>query len=237
MSGLAELLVRQGYARERLGPGRGRHHPAPGGPGGPRPLWATGPKTWAAPASWSTPPRSKRTTPVTRPRARGPGALPCCARGQMLARLMEGHTQVAVTGMHGKTSTTAMTAAVLRAGNLDPTVVGGLGLGRARGPNAVLGRGRGFAWPSPTSPTAPSPCSTPEITIITNLDREHLDYYRDLAHVQEMFAAYVQRLPQGARVIACADDPQPGPDPRPLPPRAGHLQPEAGVQPIFTPPT
>src|SRR4030042_1070186 len=49
---------------------------------------------------------------------------------------------------------------------------------------------------------------SPEITIITNLDREHLDYYRDLAHVQEMFAAYLQRLPEGARGIACAGDPQ-----------------------------
>ena len=73
-------------------------------------------------------------------RARG---LTVLRRGEMLARLMEGHTQVAVTGMHGKTSTTAMTAAVLRAGNLDPTVVVG-SVWDGVGSNAVLGRGDVF---------------------------------------------------------------------------------------------
>jgi len=118
---------------------------------------------------------------------------------------MKNHTQVAVTGMHGKTSTTAMTAAVLRAGNLDPTVVMG-SVWDGLGSNAVLGRGEVFVAESDESDGSFALLS-PEITIITNLDKEHLDYYRDLAHVQEMFAAYVQRLPKGARVIACADDP------------------------------
>ena len=135
-------------------------------------------------------------------RARG---LTVLRRGQMLARLMEDHTQVAVTGMHGKTSTTAMTAAVLRAGNLDPTVVVG-SVWDGLGSNAVLGRGEVFVAESDESDGSFALLS-PEITIITNLDREHLDYYRDLAHIQEMFAAYLQRLPQGARVIAWADDP------------------------------
>ena len=43
--------------------------------------------------------------------------------------------------------------------------------------------------------------------MVTNLDREHLDFYRDLAHIQETFAAYFEKLPAGARVIAWADDP------------------------------
>ena len=135
-------------------------------------------------------------------RARG---LKVLRRGELLAELMKNHTQVAVTGMHGKTSTTAMTAAVLRAGNLDPTVVVG-SVWDGVGSNAVLGRGDYFVAESDESDGSFALLS-PEITIITNLDREHLDYYRDLAHVQEMFAAYLQRLPQGARVIACADDP------------------------------
>ena len=135
-------------------------------------------------------------------RARG---LKVLRRGELLAELMKNHTQVAVTGMHGKTSTTAMTAAVLRAGNLDPTVVVG-SVWDGVGSNAVLGRGDYFVAESDESDGSFALLS-PEITIITNLDREHLDYYRDLAHVQEMFAAYLQRLPKGARVIACADDP------------------------------
>jgi UDP-N-acetylmuramate--alanine ligase len=135
-------------------------------------------------------------------RARG---LTVLRRGQMQARLMEGHTQVAVTGMHGKTSTTAMTAAVLRAGNLDPTVLVG-SVWDGVGSNAVLGRGDYFVAEADESDGSFALLS-PEVTVITNLDKEHLDYYRDLAHVQEMFAAYLQRLPGGARVIACADDP------------------------------
>jgi UDP-N-acetylmuramate--alanine ligase len=135
-------------------------------------------------------------------RARG---LKVLRRGEMLAVLMKNHTQVAVTGMHGKTSTTAMTAAVLRAGNLDPTVVVG-SVWDGVGSNAVLGRGDYFVAESDESDGSFALLS-PEITVITNLDREHLDYYRDLAHVQEMFAAYLQGLPKGARVIACADDP------------------------------
>ena len=135
-------------------------------------------------------------------RARG---LKVLRRGELLAELMKNHTQVAVTGMHGKTSTTAMTAAVLRAGNLDPTVVVG-SVWDGVGSNAVLGRGEVFVAESDESDGSFALLS-PEITIITNLDREHLDYYRDLAHIQEMFAAYLERLPEGARVIACADDP------------------------------
>jgi UDP-N-acetylmuramate--alanine ligase len=136
-------------------------------------------------------------------RARG---LTVLRRGEMLARLMGGHTQVAVTGAHGKTSTTAMTAAVLRAGNLDPTVVVG-SVWDAVGSNAVLGRGEVFVAESDESDGSFALLS-PEITIITNLDREHLDHYRDLAHIQETFVGYLKQLPPGARVVAWADDPK-----------------------------
>jgi UDP-N-acetylmuramate--alanine ligase len=135
-------------------------------------------------------------------RARG---LKVLRRGELLADLMQNHTQVAVTGAHGKTSTTAMTAAVLRAGGLDPTVVVG-SVWDCVGSNAVLGRGDYFVAESDESDGSFA-LLTPEITVITNLDREHLDFYRDLDHIQEMFAAYLQRLPIGAKVVACADDP------------------------------
>ena len=126
-------------------------------------------------------------------------------RGEMLARLMEGHTQVAITGAHGKTSTTAMTAAVLRAGRLEPTVVVGA-LWDHLGSNAILGRGEYFVAEADESDGSFALLS-PEITVITNLDREHLDHYRDLAHIQATFAGYLKNLPRGARVVAWADDP------------------------------
>ncbi len=126
-------------------------------------------------------------------------------RGEMLARLMEGHTQVAITGAHGKTSTTAMTAAVLRAGKLEPTVVVGA-LWDHLGSNAILGRGEYFVAEADESDSSFTYLS-PQISIITNLDREHLDHYQDLAHIQATFAGYLKNLPPGARVVAWADDP------------------------------
>jgi UDP-N-acetylmuramate--alanine ligase len=135
-------------------------------------------------------------------RARG---LTVLRRGELLARLMKGHKQVAITGAHGKTSTTAMTAAVLRAGDLDPTVVVGA-LWDCLGSNAILGRGEYFVAEADESDGSFTYLS-PQISVITNLDREHLDHYRDLAHIQETFAGYIRRLPSGARVVAWADDP------------------------------
>lgn len=135
-------------------------------------------------------------------RARG---LTVLRRGQLLACLMEGHHQVAVTGAHGKTSTTAMVAAILRAGGLDPTVVVGA-VWDHLGSNAVLGRGGYFVAEADESDGSFAYLS-PQTTVVTNLDREHLDHYRDLAHIKETFAAYFQRLPRQARLVAWGGDP------------------------------
>ena len=135
-------------------------------------------------------------------RARGSEVL---RRGEMLARLMTGHFQIAITGAHGKTSTTAMVAAILRAGGLDPSVLVGA-LWDSLGSNAVLGRGEYFVAEADESDGSFAYLK-PQITVITNLDREHLDYYRDLAHIQEVFAHYLAELPPGSRVVAWRDDP------------------------------
>jgi UDP-N-acetylmuramate--alanine ligase len=136
-------------------------------------------------------------------RARG---LKVIRRGEMLARLMKNHFQIAVTGAHGKTSTTAMTAAILRAGGLDPTVVVGAEWDRL-GSNAVLGRGDYFVAEADESDASFTHIK-PQITVITNLDREHLDFYRDLDHIKEVFAGYLAGLSPGSRVVAWGDDPQ-----------------------------
>ncbi len=202
MSGLAELLVRQGYAVSGSDLAAGAITGRLADLGVRVHLGHRAENLGGADVVVHSTAIKEDNPELAAARARG---LTVLRRGQMLARLMEGHTQVAVTGMHGKTSTTAMTAAVLRAGNLDPTVVVG-SVWDGLGSNAVLGRGEVFVAESDESDGSFALLS-PEITIITNLDKEHLDYYRDLAHVQEMFAAYLERLPQGARVIACADDP------------------------------
>ncbi len=126
-------------------------------------------------------------------------------RGELLARLMEGHFQIAVTGAHGKTSTTAMVAAILRAAGLEPTVVVGA-IWDSLGSNAILGRGQYFVAEADES-DASFALLSPEITVITNLDKEHLDHYRDLDHIKETFGEYLRQLPGGSRVVAWGDDP------------------------------
>ena len=92
-----------------------------------------------------------------------------------------------------------------RNGGLDPTVVVGA-LWDHLGSNAVLGRGGYFVAEADESDGSFAYLS-PQITVVTNLDREHLDHYRDLAHIQETFAAYFQKLPPEAKLVAWADDP------------------------------
>jgi UDP-N-acetylmuramate--alanine ligase len=126
-------------------------------------------------------------------------------RGEMLAELMAGHFQIAVTGAHGKTSTTAMTAAILRAAGLDPSVLVGA-VWDHLGSNAVLGGGKYFVTEADESDGSFAYLK-PEITVITNLDREHLDYYGDLENIKEAFARYLASLSPNARVVAWRDDP------------------------------
>jgi UDP-N-acetylmuramate--alanine ligase len=126
-------------------------------------------------------------------------------RGEMQARLMEGYTQVAITGAHGKTTTTAMTAAILRAGGLDPSILVGA-VWDNLGSNAVLGEGRYFVAEADESDGSFLYLS-PQVAVITNIDREHLDFYGDLDHIREAFARYLSNLPPEARIVSWRDDP------------------------------
>jgi UDP-N-acetylmuramate--alanine ligase len=126
-------------------------------------------------------------------------------RGQMQARLMEGYTQVAITGAHGKTSTTAMTAAIVRAGGLDPSVLVGA-LWDTLGSNAVLGRGEYFVAEADESDGSFLHLA-PRVAVITNIDREHLDHYGDLEHILAAFDRYLAGLPPEAHIVAWRDDP------------------------------
>ncbi len=135
-------------------------------------------------------------------RARG---LTVISRAEMLARLMAGHTQIAVAGAHGKTTTTTMVTSVLRRAGLEPTVVVG-GVVDTLGSNAILGAGKYFVAEADESDGSFLVLS-PHVAVITNIDREHMDHYRDLAHIQEVFARFVDRVQPRGVVVACADDP------------------------------
>jgi UDP-N-acetylmuramate--alanine ligase len=130
--------------------------------------------------------------------------IPVIQRAEMLAELMRLKYGIAVAGMHGKTTTTSMVAAVLASGGLDPTIVVG-GRIDAMGSNARLGRSQYLVAEADESDRSFLKLS-PILAIVTNLDREHMDCYRDMADVEAAFVSFMDRVPFYGAVMACADD-------------------------------
>ena len=131
--------------------------------------------------------------------------IPVIQRAEMLAELMRLKYGIAVAGMHGKTTTTSMIASVLAAGNLDPTVVVG-GRVDAMGSNARLGTSQYLVAEADESDRSFLKLS-PILAVVTNLDREHMDCYRDMADVEDAFITFMDRVPFYGACVACCDDP------------------------------
>jgi UDP-N-acetylmuramate--alanine ligase len=138
---------------------------------------------------------------VVEARARKTPVIP---RAEMLAELMRLKYGIAVAGMHGKTTTTSMIAAVLAGGGLDPTVVVG-GRVDAMGSNARLGRSQYLVAEADESDRSFLKL-TPVRAVVTNLDREHMEAYRDMEDVEAAFVEFMDKLPFYGAVTACADD-------------------------------
>jgi UDP-N-acetylmuramate--alanine ligase len=130
---------------------------------------------------------------------------PVIQRAEMLAELMRLKYGIAVAGMHGKTTTTSMVASVLTAGGLDPTVVVG-GRVDALGSNARLGSTQYLVAEADESDRSFLKLS-PILAIVTNLDREHMDCYRDLADIEQSFLTFMDKVPFYGAVTACIDNP------------------------------
>ena len=132
--------------------------------------------------------------------------IPVIQRAEMLAELMRLKYGIAIAGMHGKTTTTSMVASVLGAGGLDPTVVVG-GRVDAMGSNARLGASRYLVAEADESDRSFLKLS-PILAVVTNLDREHMDCYRDMDDVERAFLEFMDRVPFYGAVTACIDNPQ-----------------------------
>jgi UDP-N-acetylmuramate--alanine ligase len=132
-------------------------------------------------------------------------SIPVIPRAEMLAELMRIKYSVAVAGAHGKTTTTSMIGEILAHGGLDPTVIVG-GRVKAMGAHARLGHGP-FLVAEADESDGSFLLLTPTIAVVTNIDAEHLDYYKDLAHVQETFLDFVNRVPFYGTVVLPDDDP------------------------------
>lgn len=131
--------------------------------------------------------------------------IPVIPRAEMLAELMRLKYGIAVAGMHGKTTTTSMIAAVLAGGGLDPTVVVG-GRVDAMGSNARLGNSQYLVAEADESDRSFLKLR-PVLGVVTNLDREHMDCYRDMADVEGAFLEFMDGLPFYGAATACLDDP------------------------------
>ncbi len=131
-------------------------------------------------------------------------AVPVIPRAEMLAELMRLKYSVAVAGAHGKTTTTSLVSAVLAAGDMDPTVVIG-GKLKNLGTNALLGSGEFIVAEADESDGSFLKFS-PTIAVVTNIDREHLDHYKDLDEIKAAFLTFIDRIPFYGQAVLCLDN-------------------------------
>jgi UDP-N-acetylmuramate--alanine ligase len=131
--------------------------------------------------------------------------IPVIQRAEMLAELMRLKYGIAIAGMHGKTTTTSMVAAVLAGGGLDPTVVVG-GRVDAMGSNARLGKSQYLVAEADESDRSFLKLS-PILAVVTNIDREHMDCYRNMRDVKRAFLDFMDLVPFYGMVVVCNDDP------------------------------
>lgn len=131
-------------------------------------------------------------------------SIPVIPRAEMLAELMRLKYSVAIAGAHGKTSTTSIVAAVMEKGGLDPTVVIG-GKLKSIGSNARLGQGEYIVAEADESDGSFLKMS-PTIAVVTNIDREHLDFYTDLDAIKNAFLSFIDRIPFYGLAVLCLDN-------------------------------
>ena len=131
--------------------------------------------------------------------------IPVVRRAEMLAELMRLKSCVAITGTHGKTTTTSMVAALLDAGGLDPTVING-GIINAYGTNARLGAGDWMVVEADESDGSFLKLPA-DVAVVTNIDPEHLDHFKTFEAVQEAFRQFVENVPFYGFAVMCIDHP------------------------------
>lgn len=131
--------------------------------------------------------------------------IPVISRAEMLAELMRVKYGVAIAGSHGKTTTTSLVATVLRAAGFDPTVVVG-GRMAALGSNARLGAGELLVAEADESDGSFLRLA-PTIAAVTNIDPEHLDFYKTHEALKDAFVQFVEKVPFYGLAVLCLDHP------------------------------
>ncbi len=131
--------------------------------------------------------------------------IPVIPRAEMLAELMRMKIGIAIAGTHGKTTTTSLISTVLAAGGLDPTVVIG-GRLNSIGSNARLGQGE-FLVAEADESDGSFLKLMPTIAVVTNIDPEHLDFYKGIEEIKESFFCFLEKIPFFGLAVLCLDHP------------------------------
>jgi UDP-N-acetylmuramate--alanine ligase len=131
--------------------------------------------------------------------------IPVIPRAEMLAELMRMKYGIAVAGSHGKTTTTSLIASLLSGAGLDPTLVIG-GRLRSSGSNAKLGQGDILVAEADES-DGTFLLLSPTIAVVTNIDREHMDFYQSMEHLGDSFLAFINKIPFYGLSVLCVDNP------------------------------
>jgi UDP-N-acetylmuramate--alanine ligase len=132
--------------------------------------------------------------------------IPVIRRAEMLAEVMRLKYGIGIAGTHGKTTTTSMVSLVLMEGNFDPTVIVGGKLSGLGGTNARLGRGD-FIVVEADEFDRSFLSITPTIAVLTTLETDHLDCYRDLEDIKGAFIQFASKVPFYGFVVLCLDEP------------------------------
>ncbi|MEW6510425.1 MAG: UDP-N-acetylmuramate--L-alanine ligase [Bacteroidota bacterium] len=133
-------------------------------------------------------------------------AIPVIRRAEMLAEVMRLKYGIGIAGTHGKTTTTSMVSLVLMEGGIDPTVIVGGRLHGLAGSNARLGKGE-FIVVEADEFDRSFLSITPTIAVLTTLETDHLDCYRDLDDIKSAFVQFAAKVPFYGFVVLCLDEP------------------------------
>ena len=132
--------------------------------------------------------------------------IPIVRRAEMLAEVMRLKYGIGIAGTHGKTTTTSMTSLVLMEGGLDPTVIVGGKLSGLGGTNARLGRGE-FIVVEADEYDRSFLSISPTVAVLTTLETDHLDCYRDLEDIKSAFIQFANKVPFYGFIVICLDEP------------------------------
>ena len=130
--------------------------------------------------------------------------IPSIPRSNILAQLVSLKKTIAVSGSHGKTTTTSLIASVLSKSNYKPTIING-GIINEYGTNTKLGSGKWMVVEADESDSTFLELSS-TVSVVTNIDKEHLDHYKSFSNLRKSFLKFITQVPFYGCAIVCNDD-------------------------------